>query len=237
MLSDKMYRTTNGGANWNFVMDYSLFYSRKPFYFVNENAGWFTDSDVIMKTTNSGLNWITQISSNGQTFSTFSFINENTGWCGSGYSFGGIYKTTNGGTNWFLDNHLNISPITAVHFINSNTGWAVGDDAIVLKTTTGGSIGIQQVSTTVPDKFYLQQNYPNPFNPVTNIKFSLPEKSFVKLKVFDLLGREVQHLVNEKLTAGEYKYDFNASLLPSGIYFYKLETENFSETRKMILVK
>jgi hypothetical protein len=65
----------------------------------------------------------------------------------------------------------------------------------------------------------------------------LPQKSFVKLKVFDLLGREVANLVNENLSAGSYKYDFNASALPSGIYFYKLETENFSETRKMVLVK
>jgi hypothetical protein len=99
------------------------------------------------------------------------------------------------------------------------------------------STEVQQISTSLPNKFHLSQNYPNPFNPNTVISFQLPVAGFVKLKVFDLLGREIANLVNENLSAGSYKYDFNASALPSGIYFYKLETENFSETRKMVLVK
>ena len=99
------------------------------------------------------------------------------------------------------------------------------------------TIGINNLSSEVPLQYSLSQNYPNPFNPATVISFQLPAAGFVKLKVFDLLGREVANLVNENLSAGSYKFDFNASALPSGIYFYKLETENFSETRKMVLVK
>lgn len=86
-------------------------------------------------------------------------------------------------------------------------------------------------------KVRFSQNYPNPFNPTTNIEFSIPEKSFVKLNVFDISGKQVSQLVNENLSAGTFKYDFNAENLPSGIYFYKFETDKFSETKKMILIK
>ncbi|MFA5403382.1 MAG: T9SS type A sorting domain-containing protein [Ignavibacteria bacterium] len=85
--------------------------------------------------------------------------------------------------------------------------------------------------------YKLYQNYPNPFNPTTNIKFSLPKSGFVELRVYDILGKEIMTLVNEKLQAGEYEITFNRSGLSNGIYFYKLETEKFSETKKMILIK
>ena len=124
-----------------------------------------------------------------------------------------------------------------MNFVNQNTGWFAGDNGMIYKTTTGGSVFVSTSSAEVPLQYTLAQNYPNPFNPVTVISFQLPAAGFVKLKVFDLLGREIANLVNENLSAGSYKYDFNASALTSGIYFYKLETDNFSETRKMVLVK
>lgn len=237
MMNEKMYRTSNAGASWT-VVGNDQNYSRQPFYFINDNTGWFTDTQVIKKTTDGGLTWFEQTPNSFIRFYSFSFVNENTGWCAGGLSLGDIYKTTNGGANWIYNKDIPIPALSGVYFLNENTGWAVGDGGVIIKTTTGGgTIGVQQLSTTVPDKFYLSQNYPNPFNPVTNIEFSLPQNTFVKLKVFDLLGREIANLVNENLSAGEYKYDFNASALPSGIYFYKLETENFSETKKMVLIK
>ncbi len=96
---------------------------------------------------------------------------------------------------------------------------------------------INQISTSIPSKYSLSQNYPNPFNPITNIEFTLPQKSFVKLKIFDFLGKEVSELINESLSAGTYRFNFNAINLTSGTYFYKLETSKFTETKKMILVK
>lgn len=96
---------------------------------------------------------------------------------------------------------------------------------------------ITSVGNQIPDKFSLQQNYPNPFNPSTNIEFSVPENSFVNLKVFDITGKQIEELVNDSFIAGNYKYDFNAKSLPSGTYFYKLETEKFTEIKKMILLK
>jgi photosystem II stability/assembly factor-like uncharacterized protein len=92
-------------------------------------------------------------------------------------------------------------------------------------------------SSLIPDKFYLSQNYPNPFNPVTKIKFGLAKNSIVSLKIFDILGREIKTLVNTQMNAGEYIVDFNGSELSSGTYFYRLETNNFTDTKKLILLK
>lgn len=83
----------------------------------------------------------------------------------------------------------------------------------------------------------LEQNYPNPFNPSTTISYTIPASSFVTLKVFDILGNEIRSMVNEEMSAGNYEVEFNAANLPSGIYFYRLQTTNFIETRKMVLMK
>lgn len=97
--------------------------------------------------------------------------------------------------------------------------------------------GISQNGNEVPAAFSLSQNYPNPFNPVTSIKFNIPVTGLVKLSVFDITGREVATLVNNEMNAGIYTADFDASNLSSGIYFYRLTSGNFNETKKMILVK
>ncbi|CAN5539730.1 hypothetical protein BH10BAC5_BH10BAC5_05780 [soil metagenome] len=133
--------------------------------------------------------------------------------------------------------------------INSNSmsmlTWADGrngpNDIYAQNVNNNGSLGnttgIINISGFVPKNFILKQNYPNPFNPVTRINFSIPQSTFVKLSVFDMTGREISSLVNEDLSAGSYSYTFNAEKLSSGIYFYKLSSENFSETKKLMLVK
>ena len=83
----------------------------------------------------------------------------------------------------------------------------------------------------------MEQNYPNPFNPSTSIQFKIPENSFVTLKVYNVLGKEVATLLNEEKNAGSYEVTFNATEFSSGIYFYKIEADNFVETKKMILMK
>jgi hypothetical protein len=89
----------------------------------------------------------------------------------------------------------------------------------------------------IPGYYLLGQNYPNPFNPVTTIKYSIPEASHIILRVYDLLGNEVSILVNEKKNAGVHSADFNAENLSSGVYFYRIETENFTDVKKMVLIK
>ena len=92
-------------------------------------------------------------------------------------------------------------------------------------------------ATAVPSGFALSQNYPNPFNPSTTIKFYLPKSAFVTLKIFDILGKEITTLVNEKKSSGEYTINWNAEGLSSGIYLYKLKAGEFVETRKLVLQK
>jgi len=86
-------------------------------------------------------------------------------------------------------------------------------------------------------EYSLAQNQPNPFNPTTTIKYSLSEQQFVSLKIFDILGKEVATLVNENKPAGNYEVNFDASNLSSGVYFYQLRAGNFTEMKKMILIK
>lgn len=158
---------------------------------------------------------------------------------------GGVYHNENGGQtfnqiNGGLPQNPIVSAITGIpgptskeliigFFNNTNNGGPV------FKSTV--PIGIHQSSTNMPDGFQLSQNYPNPFNPSTNIEFAIPNSSFVKLVVYNMLGREVETLVSKDLKAGKYKADWNASNFAGGVYFYKLFSKNFAETRKMILIK
>src|SRR4030095_7440656 len=121
--------------------------------------------------------------------------------------------------------------ITDTALADSGTlkAWCV---AISYNCPTGGIYTIE-----VPNHYMLSQNYPNPFNPVTNIKFGLPKGDKVKLAVYEILGREVAVLVNEYKPSGTYEIKFDASGYSSGVYFYKLETRDFTETKKMLLVK
>lgn len=95
----------------------------------------------------------------------------------------------------------------------------------------------KQLSKVIPEHFSLEQNYPNPFNSMTKVKFQISNAEDVKLIVFDLLGREVATLVNEKLQPGTYETTFNAGDITSGIYFYRLQTNSYTETKRMTLVK
>jgi len=96
---------------------------------------------------------------------------------------------------------------------------------------------INQISENVPDKYELYQNYPNPFNPITNIKYQLPKTNYVVLKVYDILGKEIATLVNEKQSPGIYSVDFDGTIYASGVYFYKLQAGEFTGIKKMILLK
>jgi len=98
-------------------------------------------------------------------------------------------------------------------------------------------LSVENVSLEKPDEYFLNQNYPNPFNPTTTIRYQIPEISFVTIKVYDVLGNEIATLVNEEKPAGNYEVEFIGKGLPSGIYFYRLQTGSFVETKKMVLLK
>jgi len=98
-------------------------------------------------------------------------------------------------------------------------------------------VGIHETSAIGIDQYYLYQNYPQPFNPITIIKYQIAELDFVTLKIYDVLGNDIATLVNEEKPVGNYELEFNASGLPSGIYFYQLKSGSFIETKKMVLMK
>jgi len=120
-------------------------------------------------------------------------------------------------------------------YVSGRSRSATGFDIATIKYAQ--TIGIQNIGSEIPASFTLGQNYPNPFNPKTNIALKIAKSGFVSMKVYDISGKEVAVLVNEVLSAGVYNVDFNASLLASGTYFYRLETDGFSDVKKMVLVK
>lgn len=99
------------------------------------------------------------------------------------------------------------------------------------------SIGIQTLSNEIPNRFFLSQNYPNPFNPTTNIKFDVMKSGIVSIKVFDIVGKEIQELLKEFKPVGSYQITFDGSTFSSGVYFYEMQTNDFVETKRMLLVK
>ncbi len=122
-------------------------------------------------------------------------------------------------------------------FVDGNRD-STGGDAYVLKFRTAQMpVGVAQNPNDVPAQFGLEQNYPNPFNPSTQLRFTIAELRFVTLKVYDVLGREISTLVNERKSPGTYEVQFNANSLPSGVYFYRLEAGSFVETKKLTLVR
>ena len=126
---------------------------------------------------------------------------------------------------------LTISQLTVLVDIGND---GTIDDTLYLNNTVSVE---EQGFLGIPKEFNLSQNYPNPFNPVTRIRYSIPQTSFVTIKVYDILGSEVATLINEEKPAGNYEVEFQAESLPSGVYLYKLQTGSFVATKKMLLLK
>jgi hypothetical protein len=145
-----------------------------------------------------------------------------------------IFKTTDFGTTW-EEEPIYGYVIYDMEFLNANLGFAVGRNGKFLRY--GTPTGISPIRNEIQDKFILSQNYPNPFNPSTNFNFSIPKNENVSLKIYDVLGNEVETLVNGQLNAGTYGVDFDGSKYSSGIYFYTLISGSFKETKRMNLIK
>ncbi len=161
--------------------------------------------------------------------------NNNIGWIT--LATDSIIKTT----NFFQTYGKQVTPVFATNIFALDTSivYAGFNQVNIMKTTNGGGniVSVEQISSEVPEKFYLYQNYPNPFNPNTKIKFQIPKPGYVILKVFDILGREIVTLIDKMMNAGVYDTEFDGANLSSGIYFYRIEAGNFVEAKKMVLVK
>ena len=240
-----IYKTTNAGANWveQYIDTTEDAMVIRKIQFVNENSGYAisgtpNDRTRFYKTTNGGNHWDTTNYGNRK-YETLFFIDENTGWRGGCAipDSSCVAYTSNGGASWILQRRGVIARVYSLYFINALTGWAAMWDGTIMKTTTGGFVSVSNLGNEIPSEYKLHQNYPNPFNPTTNIRFDIPRSTQIKLIIYDALGREVATLINEKLSAGSYEVDWNGSGYPSGVYFYKLETETFKQTKRMVLLK
>ncbi|MCH8011348.1 MAG: T9SS type A sorting domain-containing protein [Candidatus Marinimicrobia bacterium] len=155
----------------------------------------------------------------------------------------GIFKSTNGGVNW--------TPINSgLSNLNTNIITIDPSDHSRLYVSTEGNgafIGIDDIFTSIddqyeneiqiPEKFYIEQNYPNPFNPVTTISYQLPKSAFVNLSIYNVTGQFVETLSNEHKSSGYYSVEWNASGVGSGLYFYRIEAGEYTETKKCVILK
>jgi hypothetical protein len=201
--------------------DHSLFIGSNDYIYANQ-----------YRSTDNGETW-TQMNSLGA--NAFVFAENSLGHLFAGHGLG-VYRSTDFGDNW--------TPVNEGLSFTNILSLTVDSDGYLYAGTNGRSIFKTVNSTTdvegikfEPTTFYLEQNYPNPFNPSTRIKYAISSKQFVSLKIYDLLGNEITTLVYEEKPIGNYEVGFNATGLPSGIYFYKLQAGNFIQTKKMLLLK
>ncbi len=169
------------------------------------------------------------------------------------YIFNSSYDTTVANyktRNLFISSMFDIMYVWAPKLINAGANFTEGDSLIIYPyqvtlpglyyefSTVAPTVPVINISTEIPDKYDLLQNYPNPFNPYTKIAFALPEKTAVTIKVYNVLGQEIKSLVSKQLLdAGRHQVEFDGSNLASGIYFYRLESDKFTQTKRMALIK
>jgi len=233
--AQNVIKTTNAGESWDIVRSDTIIYEKGYLMeFVNDLVGYMKVNSL-KKTTDGGYNWFSTDSIMTNNLRSHTFINTDTGWCiGSG---GKVIRTNDGGNSWTIQTSNTGNLLNDIIFVNNETGYIVGTQGRILKTITGGLTGVTSFENQIPGSHILYQNYPNPFNPKTIINYELGIRNFVSLKIYDVLGNEVAELVNEKQNAGSYSVEFDGSGIASGVYFYRLETNNFSEIKKMIFIK
>lgn len=245
-------KTTNAGSSWQMQI-FADVQNFNDIYFTDWNTGFVIGNQepiadgnsVVYKTTNAGLNWVSiPLQLEAITLYGVRFVQGS----GTGIIYGGVWdlnefrifisRTTDYGQSWA--NHIQNSSnqIAFGSKLLDQENWYVsgGFSAQILHSTNGG-VNVTQISNIIPDDFKLSQNFPNPFNPFTVISYQLTVNSFVLLIVYDVVGNEVKTLVNEKQNAGVYEVQFDGNNLPSGIYFYKILAGEFSEVKKMTLIK
>ena len=246
-----VFRSTNGGQNWiqcsNGISTYTYclsFCSKGTTLY----AGSYSPTGLYSSTDN-GISWnnIMQGSSN-YVLTTLSYNNALVVGIYS-YNGGKIFVSKNEGASWQdVSTTAGIPPWKYTDIRSSlsyNGNYYLGTyGKSIYSIPFGQIIGIKQISSAVPDEYKLYQNYPNPFNPTTNIKYSIAENGkskiengFVTLKIYDMLGKIVATLVNEKQSTGIYEVTFDGSNLNSGVYFYQLTAGSLKETKKFLLIK
>jgi len=230
-----VFLSTNNGTDWTEVNSgltnttvYSLAVSN-----INLFAG--TSGGGVFLSTNNGTSW-TEVNTGLTSTTVYTLAPSGTNLF-AGTSGGGVFLSTNNGTNW-TEVNTGLTDLTIRAFAISSPNLFAGTGGGVWRRPLSEIItSVEALSTDLPTHFSLDQNYPNPFNPATTISFSLPSRSFVLLKVFDALGREVDVLLSEELSAGTYSQQWTPKGLSTGVYLYRLQAGNFVKTNKLILLR
>jgi hypothetical protein len=232
-------RTDNGGQSWNVQVNIQeQSFSIDRIFFYDINSGFYNGfvSSSLSHTVTGGSSWGAGSAGAGffKNYYEMSFSSNNYGW----FIGDQLIKTSDAGYNWRTMSTSFGTNFNNVFFVNDTIGWLVGNGGLIIKTKNGGEpvIGVNPI-TNIVNFFSLSQNYPNPFNPITRIKFDIPKSSHMQIAVYDILGREVQQLLNEDKKPGSYEITWDGSRFASGIYFYKIISDNFMETKKMVLLK
>lgn len=237
-----VYYSTNDGSSWalqNLTSGGSPYPS--AIWFENQTTGYSSAQLNVIKTTHSGNNWSPVPGSTGTSVIKGIVGLYNEIWYVRDLD-SNIYYSSDNGTNWTVQ-HSSPSGTGYKHITKSRYGnslWACTINGEIEKNILPA--GIISTNNGIPTTFKLYQNYPNPFNPSTKIKFDIPsnvkrETSNVNLTIYDILGKNVETLINQNLRPGIYEVSWDAAGNPSGVYFYKLSTGNYSETKKLILLK
>ncbi len=228
--------TADGGQTWKTVYESTAkgkwcwkisFPTRTIGYVATQGPN---GDGIILKTTDGGMTWQEKFVGAGLGFSGIGFATSERGWVGSL----GSYETSNGGESW--QEVANIGRlINRFRMLSPTLGYAVGQT--VYKFSPGQPSAVSDDNGSPPREFTLSQNHPNPFNASTTISYTLKQSSFVELSVYDVRGQTVATFIRERQSNGKYSVQLNDLKLPSGVYFYKLSTNSFVATKKMILLR
>ncbi|MEO8514317.1 MAG: T9SS type A sorting domain-containing protein [Ignavibacteria bacterium] len=232
-----VFLSTNNGINWQAVINgltnldvWTL--NVDPSVPVNLYAG---TGNGAFYSSNNGSSWITINNGLTDTYIHSFAFSGTTMFAATDNE--GVFRTTNNGTNWISMNAGLTNTTVWVLTVSGSNIYAGTNGSGVFKRPLSEMVSVQEISGKLPEQFSLSQNYPNPFNPTTNIKFSITKAGNVNMAIYDINGRMIEELVNGTFSAGTYQVDWNASKYSSGVYFYTIVTKEFTETKRMLLVK
>jgi photosystem II stability/assembly factor-like uncharacterized protein len=231
-------RSTDGGMTWTQHIPRLTDYQFNGVSSISSSFAIIVGNyGMIYRTNDGGSTWLTKQSGTGLRLNSVQFINDMYG-IAVGDS-GVMIRSTDRGLTWSSLASGSTNNLTSAHFSNAYIGAVVGEKGTILRTAqTDLPVSVpEDRELSIPREFALYQNYPNPFNPSTAVSYQLLANSFVTLKVFDVLGREVATLVDGLQRAGKHTVRWDASRFTSGVYFYRLATDTFVETKKMVFLK
>jgi photosystem II stability/assembly factor-like uncharacterized protein len=235
----KIFRSSDYGNNWQTIQtSYTNRFSK--IFVQNSSNVWITASDIIIKSTDTGLTWNEIVIPQNYKCQYIEFLDVNDemvwmlvtteNWNSK------ILVSSNGGSTW-AQSHLELPGyFSSIKLTDDEYLLALTDNGKILMTNNLIT-DVNDFTENPIEGFSLNQNYPNPFNPITQIKYKIHKAGNIKIEVYDLLGKKIKTLVNEYKNAGEHSIEFNGEGHPSGIYFYRISAENYSKTKKMVLLK